>query len=72
MCRDVQVSGSWNKLRNALVDVENFRIWWTGKDARCEHTTADCLHADILQAPMPRDIARLMLTPVRACVFPVV
>jgi len=25
----LEVSGSWNKLRNALVDVEMFRIWWT-------------------------------------------
>jgi hypothetical protein len=41
-----QVSGSWNKLRNALVDVENFRIWWTGKDAR--YARRPCIHIHIL------------------------
>lgn len=25
----LEVSGSWTKLKNALVEVENFRIWWT-------------------------------------------
>ena len=25
----LEVSGSWNKLKSVLVDIENFKIWWT-------------------------------------------
>lgn len=25
----LEVSGSWSKLREALADIENFKIWWT-------------------------------------------
>ena len=32
----LEVSGSWNKLKNTLVDIENFHTWWDSEQNRTE------------------------------------